>query len=567
MRRWFLFFLLGMASTTFGCTNILVTKGASSDGSVFISHSDDGSMTDQRMVYVPARDFEEGAKRPVYYDAVAFGSAVARYVGKDRGPGYDDSSDIPSKPLGFIDQVPHTYAYFDANYGIMNEHQLMIGEATNGAKFEPEPKEGQRIFYSAELSRVALERCRTARDAVLLIGDLIDRYGFYGSGETLMLGDTEEGWVMEMCAGTSDASKGMWVAKKVTDGEVFVAANEFRIREINPNDPSMIFSKNLFSELEKSGWWDPKNGQLDWLKAVSYGEMNHPYYSLRRVWRIMQRLQPSHSFSPWVKDGFTKEYPFSIRPDQKVDLSTIMMLHRDHYEGTPFDMTKGLAAGPFGCPYRYAGPYDGSSENVLADKKMWGAWERPISVNTVGYMYINQARDFLPDPIGGICWFGPDKPYLTCFTPFYCGVSDLPKAYQIGSPLKFDLESAWWVFDFVANFAALKFSYMKEDILAVQKEIEKVEMLKIPSIDAKAHEIYLQDSDALGRYLTSFCTQNAEDVLSHWRNLSEMLIVKYNDGYVNIPTLAQEVGYPIEWLKKVHYDRGPITYKKRVNHE
>ena len=298
MMRVGMLLLIGMNCSIFPCTNILVTKGASSDGSVFVSHSDDGSLTDQRVIYVPARDYEPGSKRAVFYDDVAFGSTPRRYVGKDRGPGYDDASLTPSKPIGFIDQVAHTYAYFDGNYGIMNEHQLMIGEATNGAKFEPQPKENERIFFSSELTRVALERCTTAIDAVRLIGDLIDQYGFYGSGEALFLADPEEGWLMEICAGTSEKSKGLWVAKKIPDGEVCVIANEFRIREVDPDDRNMKFSKNLFDELQKSGWWNPKEGKLDWLKAVSFGELNHPYYSLRRVWRITQKLHAVEAFFP-----------------------------------------------------------------------------------------------------------------------------------------------------------------------------------------------------------------------------------------------------------------------------
>lgn len=546
----------------FCCTNIFVTSGASTDGSSFVSHSDDGSLTDQRMIFVPAQDHEVGSKRAVYFDNVAFGSTPVRYVGKDRGPGYEDSSLPPSVPLGYIDQVPHTYAYFDGNYGIMNEHQLMIGEATNGAKFEPEPKKDERIFYSSELTRVALERCTTAMEAVQLIGELVETYGFYGPGETLILADPQEGWVMEICAGTGEKSKGLWVAKKVPDGEVFIAANEFRIRDIDPNDPNTKFSKNLFSELEQSGWWNPKEGKLDWLKAVSYGEVNHPYYSLRRVWRITQRLKPSVRFSPWVKDGFTREYPFSIKPDQKLGINDVFALHRDHYEGTEFDMTKGLAAGPFGCPCRFNGPYDGSSENVTQDKKIWGAWERPISVYNVGYIYVNQGRKWLPDAIGGICWYGPDKPFLTCFVPFYCGVNNLPPEYQIGNPLKLDSRSAWWTFNFVANMAALKFSYMKEDILSLQKKIEKSEIDDTASIDDLALSFYKTNPNQAKDLLTNYSTTQAQSVLQDWQHLTELLIVKYNDGYVNIPDLAKSVGYPEEWLKKVNYSKGPKTYKK-----
>ena len=171
--------ILFYAGHSAACTTILVTKGASRDGSVMISHSDDDELGDQRIIYVPAADHKPGSKRPVYYDPVAFEVNTVRYVGTSRGPGYDTPGLPKTESLGYIDQVPHTYAYFDGNYGIMNEHQLMIGECTDGAKIELKPQKGKRIFYSAELSRVALERCKKARDAVELIGELIDKYGYY----------------------------------------------------------------------------------------------------------------------------------------------------------------------------------------------------------------------------------------------------------------------------------------------------------------------------------------------------------------------------------------------------
>ncbi len=544
------------------CTTILVTKGASADGSVIVSHSDDDELQDQRIIYVPAADHKPGSKRPVYYDPCSFGGSNIRYIGTSRGPGYDTPGKPPTKPLGYIDQVPHTYAYFDGNYGIMNEHQLMIGECTDGAKIELKPEKGKRIFYSAELSRVALERCTKAREAVKLIGELIDKYGYYGTGETLLIADTEEGWVMEMCCGTLDEQGGLWVAKKVPDGEMFAAANEFRIREVDPDDPDMMFSKNLFEVAKKRKWWNPKEGKLDWLKTVSFGEYNHPYYSLRRIWSIFRRTKPSANFSPWVEDSYTKEYPFSIKPDKKLSVSDVMALHRDHYEGTEFDMTKGLAAGPFGCPYRWIGTYDGAQNNVNRDRKRWGAWERPISVFYAGYIYVNQARGWLPDPVGGVCWFGPDKPYLTAFAPFYVGVSDLPKSYQTGSTSKFDPRSAWWVFNLVAQKAGTKFSYIKEDVLAKQSEIENREFAMQTSIDKAASDLYKKDPALAREYLTNYSTDNANQVVKEWWELLDMLLQKYNDGYINDPKIGQEVGYPQEWLKAVGYANGPISYEK-----
>lgn len=559
-----LVFLSIFSTHIMACTTILVGKDASSDGSVIVSHSDDNELGDQRIIYVPASDYEPGSKRPVYYDPCCFnGSGVYRYVGTSRGPGYDTRGLPKIEPLGYIEQVPHTYAYLDGDYGIMNEHQLMIGECTDGVRIEQQPKKDERIFYSAELSRVALERCTKAVDAIRLMGELIERYGYYGTGETLLVGDKEEGWVFEM-APSPDGKGGLWVAKRVTDDEVFIGANEFRIREIDPDDPNMMFSKNLHEIAQKQGWWEPDDGKLDWLKTVSAGEYNHPYYSLRRVWSVLRRVKPSADYSPWVSGGYTKEYPFSIKPDKKLSVSDVIALHRDHYEGTEFDMTKGIAAGPFGTPNRFTGDYDGKQNDVnKTDTKMWGAWERPISVFYCGFLYVNQARSWLPDEIGGVCWFGPDRPSETCFVPFYAGVTDLPKAYQTGTILEFDRDVAWWAFNFVSNWADLKYEYMIKDIRSKQKEIEDKEFAMQPAVEIAALELYKKDPNLAKRYLTDYCTDNANRVVNEWWKLADSLIVKYDDGYVNEPKdIAKPVGYPEWWLKEVGYDKGPITYKK-----
>ena len=241
MKKLFIIFMLTSLlslSSLIACTTMIITKGATTDGSVFVAHSDDSEMFDNRLVHVPARDYKAGSLRPVYYDASSLGNrpkfnanVLRRYVGDARADVYKDKNFPQSLPLGFIPQVEHTYAYFEGNYGIMNEHQLMFGEATNGAKVTAEPKPGKLIFYSASLSRVALERTKTAREAIKLIGHLIETYGYYGTGETLPVADPHEGWVIEM-APSPEGEGGLWVAKRVPDGEIFVAANEFRIREI-----------------------------------------------------------------------------------------------------------------------------------------------------------------------------------------------------------------------------------------------------------------------------------------------------------------------------------------------
>jgi len=560
--------LLGI-SPSLACTTMIITKGASVDGSVFVAHSDDSEMFDNRLVHVPAADHKPGSLRPVYYDASALGNrpeynadVLRRYVGTDRCFVYEDKDHPQSIPLGYIPQVEHTYAYFDGSYGIMNEHQLMFGEATNGAKITAEPIPGKLIFYSAELSRVALERTKTAREAIKLIGELIETYGYYGTGETLPVADKNEGWVIEM-APSPEGKGGLWVAKRVPDGEIFVAANEFRIREIDPDDPNIMYSKSLHEIAKKHGWWDPKEGKLDWLRTVSEGEYSHPYYSLRRVWRLQSKIAPSMNPSPWVKDGFTKQFPFSIKPDKRLDVRDVIDLYRDYYQGTEFDQTKGITAGPFGNPYRYPGPMDAGNDTGDPNAKLEGAWERPLSIYRSGYSFVLQARNWLPDPIGGIVWFGPDEPMSTVITPFYVGVNSIAKPYYTGFSDKFDQQSAWWAFNFTANWAALKYSYIIKDIKQKQDELEFAAYESIKQTDAKAQKLYMEDPKKATDMLTEFSKNQANRVVDEWWKLAWRLVAKYSDGYVNEPgKMAQEVGYPKPWYKKSQWPNGPVTYEK-----
>ncbi len=566
------------------CTTIIVTPGATVDGSMFVTHSDDNDLADERLIYVPAADHEPGSTRPVYPRLIGY----PRLVCKGRGPAYDTLADetpgyAPTEPLGYIPQVEHTYAYYDSDYGIMNEHQLCFGECTNAAqKYNRDPGDADHLFYSIELSRVALERCKTARDAVELMGQLIDTYGYHGVGETLPVADPTEGWVFEMCSVPD--GKGLWVAKRVPDGEVFVAANEFRIREVITDDPdNMLFSPNLFSETAKLGWWDPALGlPLDWQRAVSYGEYFHPYYSLRRVWSVLNRVNPLLNLPAWVEDGYTDVYPFSIKPEKALTIEDVMGLHRDHYEGTEFDMTQGLAAGPFGNPnryYRYKGDddplgYDNGTSNLnVPSPDLGGAFERPVSVYYCGYVYVCQARQHMPDEVGGVLWFGFDQPSSTCFVPFYAGANGLPRSYEYGSTAFFDKKFAFWVFNAVANLACLKYSYMIEDIKEKQQELERNAIELQGEIEAQAIELVELEPQKVGEYLARQSQTLAEIVFDEWWDLFYFLLHKYSDGFINtlkwregdgsMVNHPQEVGYPFWWRKEVGYAQGPTTYGKR----
>ncbi len=395
------------------------------------------------------------------------------------------------------------------------------------------------------------------------MGRLIEEYGYYVTGETLPVADPKEAWVMEM-APSPEGTGGLWVAKKVPNGEVFVAANEFRIREVDPNDPDMLYSPHLHEIAEKNGWWKPSDGLLDWLKTVSLGEYNHPYYSLRRVWRLFSKIAPTREFSPWVKDGYTREYPFSVKPDQTLSVRDVMMLYRDHYEGTEFDLTKGIAAGPFGNPYRFYGPYDGHGDVGDPNRILEGAWERSISVSYCGYTTICQGRADLPDPIGGILWVGLDKPSETLFIPFFAGVSSLPESFSQVDTSQFSRDSAWWAFNFVSNWADLNYQAMRSDIAAMQDKYELKMLELLPAVQKTALELYQNNEVGTREYLTTFSTQNAEYLFKEWWNFADQLIVRYDDGMFSVPgKMAQPNGYPREWLEVTDWLQGPTSYEKK----
>jgi dipeptidase len=525
-----LFLAIAIALPAWACTVTLTGKKATLDGSVMVSHSDD-DLNDPRMIYVPAMNHKPGSLRPVFYAHYALdykpqwgASETQRMMTRDRGPGYDTPGIPPSVPLGYIPQAPHTYAYFDTNYGIMNEHQLSIGECTDKAKVHPEPEAGKRIFYSAELSRVALERTKTAREAVKLIGELIDKYGYYGTGETLVVADPEEGWVMEMCGYDMNGTGGVWVTQQVPDDGFFVAANQFRIRNIRKGAGDMMYSANIFEVAEKKGWWKPESGDLDWTSVVyGDGEFHHPYYSLRRVWRAQSMIAPSLNLPAWVEGPFTQKYRFAVKPDNRLTVANIFAIHRDNYEGTEFDLTKGLAAGPFGNPNRFEGQAEG-----MADKE------------------------------------GRLTPLKAVFMPFYAGATDLPVSMQKADILKFDKGSMWIAFNYVANYAMLKYSYMIKDIAGMRDGFEARAFGKQKELEQQANDLWMKgDQKGARKLLTGYSAENTSAVLREWWKLSEDLYIKYNDGYLNTKAgIAQAVFYPTWWLKQVGYENGPTSYEK-----
>jgi dipeptidase len=430
---------------------------------------------------------------------------------------------------------------------LMNEHQLVIGETTFGGRNELENPDG--LLHYWHLMQLGLQRAKTAREAIDVMTGLVDEYGYRSTGESISIADPNEAWLLEIIGPGPGGKGAQWVALRIPDGYVCAHANMSRIGTFPLDDKkNCLYSENVISFAVEKGYYDPDSG-----KPFSFKDAYNPphpemlRYAATRVWSLFRRAAPSREFSPDYHRGVegAEPYPLWIKPDKKLSVSDVFALMRDHYEGTDYDMTKGVDAGPFGTPNRWR-PISWELDGATY------AWERPISTQQTGFSYVSQSRSWLPDPVGGILWYGVDDTYTTCYFPLYCGIDAVPPSFKDGSLRRFSWDSAWWVFNFVANFANLKYSYMIEDIRAVQTELEGSLLSLQPSFEKTAVELAENNPELLTRYLTNYSITQGEMIVERWKRLGEHLITKYNDGYVqNEKGRPEEKGYPDDWIQRV----------------
>ena len=498
------------------CTSMLVTRGASQDGSVIITHTCDGEFH-PHLEYTPAADHKSG-------DSLAI-------------------TDWGGEVRGWIQQVSHTYSVV----GLMNEHQLAVGETTFDGREELWDSTGLLGYW--DLMNLALQRVRTAREAIAVMTDLVAQYGYCSTGESFSVADPSEAWILEMIGPGPGGSGAEWVAVRIPDGYISCHANKARIGEFPLDDPqNCLYSENVVSFAVSRGYYDPGSGKpFRFCDAYCPPLPKDHRHADTRVWSIFQRAAPSQGFPVDYHRAApgAEPYPLWIKPDKKISIQDVFALMRDHYEGTPFDMTRGIDAGPFGSPDRCR-PLSWSVDSVDY------GWERSISTPQTGYSFVSQSRATLPDPIGGVFWYGLDNTYTCCYVPLYCGIDAVPQSYTIGTLSRFSWESAWWVFNFVSNYANLKYSYMVPEIQAVQTELEERCFRLQPVIERTAAELGKSDSALMIRYLTDYSVSHAEMVVARWKDLGEHLITRYNDGYVkNDKGRPEEKGYPEDWLREV----------------
>jgi len=500
----------------FPCTNLIVTKGASTDGSAFLVYTNDGEWL-YRLSNKPAEDHAPG-------DSLTFRSGRNNVEGK-------------------IHQVSHTYAVVGFQ---MNEHQLAVGETTFTGREELWNRSKYLQYW--HLMSLALERAKTAREAVEVMTSLVEQYGYGSEGESFSLVDPNEAWILEMIGTGTGGEGAIWVARKIPDGMISAHANMARIGEFPLDDPdNCLYSDNVISFAIKKGYYDPESGE-----PFRFNEVYNPpspdrlKYCESRVWSLFRRAAPSQEFSSDYHRGVqgAERYPLWIKPDQKISLSVVMDLVRDHYEGTEIDMTQGLDAGPFGTPNRWRPLYWDDADSTRY------SWERPISTYNTCFSYIGQMRSDYPDQVGGICWFGVDDTYFTCYVPIFVGNTSMPEPFTIGDINRFSWDSMWWAFNFVSNFSNIKYSYMVKDMQEVQHRLESQMISQVDSITKATLNL---SKEKQIEELTSFSNGWGEKVHKEWIALGEHLLTKYNDGYVKDENnRIEEVGYPDAWKDQIN---------------
>jgi len=507
------------------CTNILVSKGATKDGSCMISYAADSHELYGELYYKAGGIHQSGELRDI--------------VEWDTG-----------KFLGRIKEAPVTYS----RVGNMNEHQVSIGETTFGGRKEYSEGQSGIVDYGS-LMYIVLERAKTAREGIQVMADLVTEYGYYSEGEMFSIADPNEVWMMSMIGKGKGAKGAVWVAQRVPDGYISAHANQCRIGKFPQNDAkNCLYAPDVITFAKTKGLFKGEDKDFDFTAAYAPYNFSGQRFCEARVYSAFHHAAPSAKLSiEFAKGAYNAEpLPLWIKPDQKLSAQDVMGLMRDHFEGTPLDLHGDIGAGPFDCPYRWR-PMEWKS-----DGKEY-VFERAISTQQTGFSFIAQSRSWMPDPIGGLLWFGVDDTYSTVYVPIYCGVREVPKAFAVGTAdfHSFNSEGAFWVFNFVSNWAYTRYSDMIVDIQKVQRELEGRFAAETPDIEAAAKKLFDQSPLQARDYLTQYSVKQGDAVVARWRKLGEFLLWKYMDG--NVRDEKGKVTHPPyrpEWYRAIVKEKG-----------
>ncbi len=534
-----------------GCTVILVGKNASFDGSTMATHSADCGVCDWTWRHIPGEEYEPGSKRIIYHKG-----QLSKWPaeGGMKGEFYKNMyADLE------ISQVERTFAYKHSVFGYMNEFQLAMGESTIGnirkmRNSTPTPK-----FDITMLTILAMERCKTAREAIQLMGSLAEKHGYgkVDSGEMLAVHDPKEIWIFEIMpvgplwTPKSGKPGAVWCAQRVPDDHVSVCPNESRIGEIDLDNPDYFMaSPNAVSYAVETDLYDPDSGEpFNWKKAYSPSPISAASSRGTRVrlWRFFNIVAPSMNLSPETPN---QDLPFSVKPDKKLSLKDVMTITRDKFEDTPFDPIRGLQGGPFKNPNHVSRPFQ------IGDKTYGTA--RTIGVNRSEYTTVTVCRSWLPDFIGGIIWLSFGAQDTACYMPLYTGMTAIPESFTIGDHYEFDRQSARWAFDYVDFHTQVVYSHAIEDVKKAIEEHEDGAIAMTPAIEKTTLEMYEKNPDKAIQFITDYCLQNANKVVDAWWKLGDDLLVKYNhlSLYDRETRRRDRIPYPEWWLKiLVDYDK------------
>ena len=538
---------------SFACTNFLVTKGATVDGSNFITYVADSHIRYGELYYTPAADWSEGSMRAIY----------------DRGT---------NAIRGYVPQPAHTYQVV----GYINEYQVALGETTFGGREELIDPNG--IIDYGSLMFMALERSKTAREAIKVMADLVEEYGYGSDGETFSISDKDEVWYMEII-GKGEEKGAVWVAIRIPDGYVSGHANAARIqtfplrdgkksitdkdwKKLYNKDVEVIYKNDIIKFARKKGYFDGKDSDFDFSAAYAPVDFSAARICDLRVWAMFNEVADDmDQYWDYVtgKDLTHDRMPLYIKPNRNISLTDVMSFMRNHFQGTELDKTQDIGAGPFGSPYR-CNPLYWEYNGV----KYFN--ERSTETMQTGFSFIAQSRNWLPDEVGGIIWFGVDDTGSTVYTPFYCSISEVPVEYRVGNGdmLTYSDNAAFWVFNRLAHFKYLFYNRVIDDIQKVQNELETSYQEQVKDIDNLAVGLLENGNKTeVIKLLTDFDAQVASNTINRWKQLDNYLLVKYLDSNVKqeengefkrnghgYPAKPKQPGYPDSWKKKVIEETG-----------
>ncbi len=564
IRNFFLIFIFFVFSgfSSHACTNFLVSKGASVDGSTMISYAADSHIRYGELYFRKGGQWEPGTMVEV----------------RDRGT---------NRLITKIPQAPITYNVI----GFMNEHQVSMGETTFGGRSELQDSTG--LMDYAPLMFIALDRAKTAREAIQIIAELVELYGYHSSGESFSIADKNEVWIMEIIGkGTQmtwdkksgryfNKNKGaVWVAKRIPEGYISAHANHARIMNfplhdgkksisskymklINNPEIEVIYAHDVIDFARNKKYFEGKDSEFGFSDVYAPLDFGAARFCEIRVWSFFRRFNDNMEQYKDYASGFNlkNRMPLYIKPNRKISVADLIESKRDYLQGTEFDMTKDAGAGPHGCPYRWR-PLTWKYEGKTYFN------ERAAMTQQTGFSYITQARNWLPDPVGGINWFSVDDAGSTVYVPIYCGIFRVPESYAEGNGdiLTYSPTSAFWSFNKVSNFVYLRYDLMIQDVKKTQKELENSHFEAVTQADLQAIRMLKEkpeDMLSVRQMLTDFSVNAGNNTVERWNRLFEFLLVKYMDGNMkqeeNGVFKRNDYGYPLppkhidypDWWKKL----------------